>query len=114
MTTLDTLERLAKEACPGPWSHGLDMDPPDSTIEAGNNGAVCHIQEHGSMNTVNRTGERFSHDDARYIAALDPDTILKLIAVCRAAEKALEFIITMEKYKELKEALAALESKDSQ
>lgn len=60
---------LCEAASEGPWSHGLDLDPPDSGIETANGGCVAHIQDHGNVNTVARTGEEFSHADARFVAA---------------------------------------------
>ena len=49
---------------PAPWTwRGLD----DPGIESGNGGCVLHIQMHGNINTVNRTGEQFSHADAEFV-----------------------------------------------
>ena len=61
-------EALSAATSPGPWSHGLDMDPPDTGIEAAGGGCVAHVQCHGNVNTVARTGQEFSHDDARFVA----------------------------------------------
>lgn len=52
---------------PLPWTHGLDLDPSDSGIEAAGGGCVAHIQCHGNLNTIRRTGEDFSHADAEFI-----------------------------------------------
>ena len=60
---------LCEAASEGPWSHGLNLDPPDSGIETATGGCVAHIQDHGNVNTVTRTGEEFSHADARFVAA---------------------------------------------
>lgn len=62
-------QSLADLASPGPWSHRLDLTPPDPGIEAAGGGCVAHVQCHGNVNTVARCREEFSHDDARFIAA---------------------------------------------
>lgn len=62
---------------PGPWAHGVDDTPPDCSIESEGGGCVAHVQCHANINTVARTGEEFSHADARLIAAA-PD----LLAAC--------------------------------
>jgi hypothetical protein len=66
---LEKLRALDKEATPGPWTHGCDEVPPDTCIEAGGGGTVCHIQPHGNVRTVMRTGQEFNHADARLITA---------------------------------------------
>lgn len=76
------------EATPGPWSHGLDMDPPDCGIDGPNGGCVGHVQYHGNINTVARTGEEFSHADARLIAASPC-----LFAACEALVAACEALV---------------------
>lgn len=72
------LKTLAQAASPGPWEDRLELN--DSGIEDEDGACICHIQYHGNINTVTRTGEHFSHDDARYIAAAHPQAILALIA----------------------------------
>lgn len=59
---------VCEAATPGPWSHDLDSDDPDGGISGPCGGLVCFVQHHGNVNTVARTGEQFSHDDARLIA----------------------------------------------
>ena len=75
---IQKLKVLAEAASPGPWEDRLELN--DSGIEDEDGACICHIQDHGSINTMARTGEHFSHADARYIAAAHPQAILALIA----------------------------------
>jgi hypothetical protein len=61
------LRELEERASEGPWENELDLDPPDSGIEAVSGGTICHIQHHGNYNIGLRTGEWFSYSDARFI-----------------------------------------------
>lgn len=79
---LTEMERLAGAASPGPWSHRLELDPPDPGIDASPGGCVAHVQCHGNVNTIVRTGEEFSHADARFIAATR-DAVPALVAEVR-------------------------------
>jgi hypothetical protein len=81
-----TIEERASKASPGPWTHGLEMEPPDPGIEAAGGGCVAFVQVHGNINTVVRTGEEFSHDDARFIAHARED-IPALIAEIRRLKR---------------------------
>jgi hypothetical protein len=62
------IEARCAAATPGEWTHNLDLDPPDAGIEGPGGGTVCHVQEHGNVNTVAWAGEAFRHADARFIA----------------------------------------------
>ena len=55
------------EHAKGPLSHGLDSEPPDCAIMDEHGGCVAFVQLHGNVNTIMRTGEQFSHADARRI-----------------------------------------------
>jgi hypothetical protein len=110
MTTLDTLERLAKEATPGPW------DVKDGNVF----GDINNPKHDGDSPLI---GEIWKHPakafraNGKYIAALDPDTVLRLVAVCRAAQevtKQCSFTSfggeAQDAFMEMEGALAALES----
>ena len=64
---LDRLEELAKAATPGPW----EWRPRWTAIY--------------SKEDV-RIGHYFAVDDARYLAALDPSTVLELIRLARQGQ----------------------------
>jgi hypothetical protein len=93
---LGTLESLAKAATPGPWwidSHGLCM--------SGLNHKTVFITDSKAMGTAVRhtdTGN-LSHwrndNDASFIAAANPETILALIALVREMGEALEDCISL-------------------
>lgn len=90
MISLDNLETLALVATPGPWSNedrvcnGCCGDPVryhngsccDRKISVG-----CYIAYHNHCVTIAHDADR----DAKYIAAISPDVVLKLIVVARAA-----------------------------
>lgn len=93
--TLSDLERLAREATPGPWewSDGFLWN---GTTDKG-------VLAHGEV-----VEWPVSQESAAYIAAVSPERILALVAVARAA------ILTHTKFRdecdcELCRALAALE-----
>ena len=76
--SLDKLEALARAATPGPWHVEEDIDPPTYWVIGANreerkDGAVA--LGYNSNNDAN---------DVPYIAACDPATILKLLAVVQA------------------------------
>ena len=79
--SLDKLAELAKAATPGPWHVEEDIDPPTYWVIGANreerkDGAVA--LGYNSNNDAN---------DVPYIAACDPATILKLLAVVKAAKE---------------------------
>lgn len=77
---IDQLEQAAKAATPGPWK--VADTGSCITVGGADIGAVCRI-----ANTV--SGRPLSDEDranAALIALADPATILKLLAVVRAAE----------------------------
>lgn len=77
--TLSDLERLAREATPGPWKHypwsiggeGVDIPP---RVDLASGRTVSFV---GPVSARN--------EDAAFIAALDPDTVLALLRVVQAA-----------------------------
>lgn len=77
---------VCEVASPKPWTTRLDLEPPDPGIEAAGGCCVCHVQCHANVNTVLRTGEEFSHADARFIA-LARSAMPALIRRCHAAEQ---------------------------
>lgn len=79
---LDVLERLAREATPGPWwAAGAWFD---------DDGSPMPMVGHGSTGAdwVAKTARR-DGSDAAYIAAASPDVVLALVERVRAAEGAL-------------------------
>lgn len=73
MNKLDELEKLAKEATPGPWS-------------AEQSSAMNPFRVGSSDEWVANGVDLSSDNDMKYIAAVNPNTVLALIAVARAAE----------------------------
>lgn len=59
--------QLCEEASEGHWE--FEEDDPYGMIEDKDGYGICQIQHHGSLNSVMRTGEQYSHADARFIAA---------------------------------------------
>jgi hypothetical protein len=106
---LDELERLAENATPGPWLatcrhadgpkdlQGISKWPDDEYLG-------CEVN--GPSYPYGR-GEYFGRD-AAYIAAMSPDTALKLIKVARAAKasyKRIDYIGCVDDEHELTKAL---------
>lgn len=60
-------EKLCQETSSGPWEY--EEGDPEGAVEEFEGYTICHIQPHGSLNSVNRTGQQYSHADARFIAA---------------------------------------------
>jgi hypothetical protein len=108
---LDTLEKLAREATPGPWR----TDP---------HALAVYGAERSVATLYTKSGAITGHErNAPYIAAADPATVLKMIAAIRAAA---EHVESMDNYEHgdlvpmnrtrgttaaLRDALAALEDK---
>lgn len=88
MTEDEYLTSLAEAASSGPWFNDLDAEDgrPEGLITDGRGYCVACVQPHGNIKTVARTGEQFSHDDARYIAAVHPQAVLALLDRLAAAE----------------------------
>lgn len=76
---LDVLERLAREATPGPWV--FDEEQMDPAVWAGILGISGHF-------VVSEWGAR--PNDADFIAAVNPVVVLALVERVRAAEGAVE------------------------
>lgn len=96
---LDEIERLAKAATPGPW----ECAPGD---------AIDHWELWNPKTTEyvvqDDSGVEPRFEDISYIAAANPETVLKLIAVVKAALNEIKHE-PGNKLLELREALAALE-----
>ncbi len=73
--TLSELEQLAKDATPGPWSYR-------------ETGWSSYLTADGKTAVVESTVNNL---DMRYIAAANPETILRLIELVRLQHEALEF-----------------------
>lgn len=66
---LAELERLLAAGTATPWFNDLDAEDgrPEGLIMESHGYCICCVAHHGNINTVSRTGEQFSHDDARLI-----------------------------------------------
>jgi hypothetical protein len=71
---LDKLEELAKAATPGPWS---DMD---GTCVESRNDWICQMWGKTEIDFPD------AKENAAYVAAANPETILRLVRVARAAK----------------------------
>lgn len=58
---------------PEPW----ELDEESGDIRTPDGYLICSIAPHGSVNTISRTGETYSHDDARLV--VKSPTILRLL-----------------------------------
>jgi hypothetical protein len=72
---LDRLERLAKAATPGPWTHKSDINGLSNFVYKGS----------GMRRQVARTLKLSDDSDAAFIAALNPAVALALIAEVRGS-----------------------------
>ena len=77
---LDELETLAKKATPGKWN--FTYTEPYEAKFIGPKGITVWLDD-APVHEFNSQVD----NDANYIAAANPDTVLKLIAVARAAPK---------------------------
>jgi hypothetical protein len=87
---LDELEKLAKAATPGPWAYEeisepgfrapADYEAKDFAITDENRVCPAIVWEHGDH----------GKNDAAYIAAVHPQTVLTFIAACRERDALLE------------------------
>jgi hypothetical protein len=78
MTTLPTLESLARAATPGPWHDEYRSQDGYS------------VWSDAGMRLVAGYASSFDKANAAYIAALSPERVLALIAVVRAADAMLK------------------------
>ena len=85
---LDELEKLAKAATPGPWVAN------DNYVINGTGGAML-----------------VGSDNSKFISAANPDAVLKLIAVAKAADILLSDL-SLKNKDQLAEKLNALEALD--
>lgn len=72
------LERLARAATPGPWWHGKYYDRVTRTADGDGSDSIAHVY-----------GGRGQNDNAAYIAAASPATILALVEEVREMREAL-------------------------
>jgi hypothetical protein len=89
---LDKLEKLAKAATPGPWAYEeisepgfrapADYEAKDFAITDENRMCPAIVWEHGDH----------GKNDAAYIAAAHPQTVLDLIAACRERDALLKVV----------------------
>ena len=95
----DRLEALAAKATPGPWISTYETDDPpvgalmgESVIETRAPG-ISDL-ERMVVGTTYYDGTRPAccAEDARYLAALDPETVRRLIAAARAGDALAEAI----------------------
>lgn len=82
------LRELLEKAAPAPWC--WNDDEPGVYCLSG--ALVATVQEHGNLRTVQRTGERYSHADARLIASapLLAEEVLKLRAQIEQEKEVLD------------------------
>lgn len=71
MIDLDELERLAQAATPGPW---------EADCDSGFVSGICQFWDKSEYDFDN------PHNNAAYIAATNPQTVLELIAHIRSLE----------------------------
>lgn len=84
--TLDRLAELAAAATPGPWGRLYDYgasEPPD--MRPG-----TYFLTNASSDDRHPIAQAVAGPDAAYIVAASPDTILRLIAVVRAAQEVVD------------------------
>lgn len=98
---LDELEKLARAAAFGPWEH-IHISP---SVES-----IVRYEGEGKHYQVGTFSG--AESDAKHIAAANPDTVLKLIAVVRAAERLKRLKGHGESLAEFDEALQALNDRN--
>lgn len=86
------IRQRCEAATSGPWEHANDEQPPYGSIESSTGGSVCCITEHASMAARIRTGETYSHADARFIAASRSDIPDLLSEIDRLNKVVEEFV----------------------
>jgi hypothetical protein len=83
---LDELERLARMATEGPWIV-VDAD------NRGDRATVFHLNSEGLVLCADRPSYEFHgepENDAKYLAACSPETLLALVAIARATKAYVE------------------------
>lgn len=81
--SIERLEELARKATPGPWT---DERPPKDADGWLRGSIICGTPGRQGVWTRHEGGT-YPRSDQRYIAAVDPQTVLAMIAVCMAADK---------------------------
>jgi hypothetical protein len=96
---IDELEKLAMAATPGPWKYFPEAYPTDYP--------GWGSKEHEEVGIVSHVGDNLS--TAKFIAASNPQTVLKLIAVVRAAKEIANNMKHSNAHKKLRDEIAKLE-----
>ncbi len=118
---LDRIEELAKGATKGPWEAKTLEDRDGSDIEI-----VAPVGRPGRI-AIDDLPVAQTRTDYRFIAALSPDVVLRMVAVCRCAKERSDFfrhtveLLTEEEMLEgeldldikMEEALAGLDGVES-
>jgi hypothetical protein len=108
--SLDELEKLAKAATPGPWVWEKRREKERANVQYvepySDGSGFCQYD------LISRDSGVYGPDvpTCEYIIACNPETVLKLIAVARAADEYSTGIITNNKHEKLREALLELEA----
>ena len=90
---IDSLEQLAREAAPGPWtSNGPDVDMPRADDYPRRCAIVFRLQLHVEQADV----EQADVDTARYLAACSPERILSLCARAKHADAVLRRLASLD------------------
>ena len=80
---LDELEKLAKAATPGPWKVKFDINVSDregvSVLGAGGTDATAHFDR--------------NRNNATFIAAANPATVLRLVELLRESQAAINDLL---------------------
>ena len=92
MTNPDELERLAKAATPGPWQNGFDDLEGVVSLGAKDDGNVVCLPPASFMELSQVRWD----DNAAFIAAANPATILDLLAANRKMREAIERLMDAE------------------
>lgn len=81
---LDNLERLAEAATPGPWVQSALAEL--YIVPAGDALVIASVGEYADDGSLDLKFHNSTHNQS-FIAAANPDTILRLIAMARRARE---------------------------
>lgn len=115
---INELEKLAKQATPGPWhSASVDFGQGPVCLVSLSKAAIDPLKTENHIAAIveSENAER----NSEFIAAANPDTVMKLIAVARAGRDCMEhcaqglgeedWTVFKDQFEALAEALSALE-----
>lgn len=105
---LDDLEAKAKAATPGPWIVERTADSNWVGTPKGNGQKVEQIILHNERESLKEIYLKRNDNDADYIAACSPETVLALITALREARELAEYYADENLY-EVKERIAQTE-----